>query len=249
MPWFSVDDGFYDHPKVIELQSSPGWEKAMALWVLCGSWASKHLTDGQIPRSIASRMGGDEASIELLISSGLWKKNVTGFCFHDWSSRNPSKKDVLERRRKTAERVNRFREKKSDVTPSVTALPTTLLTPLVTAPFRRGGEGIGSDPISGSGTDRVKKPVAYPDDFLQFWANYPRKEAKGAAVKAWRTQKPPLDAVVAALRWQRTSADWCKDGGKFIPHPATYLNARRWEDERPGAKSAPEIFNQYGGTR
>lgn len=247
MPWFSVDDGFYDHPKVVELQSSPGWERALALWVLCGSWASKHLTDGQIPTTIASRMGGDDASIGLLISSGLWKKNVAGFCFHDWSARNPSKKDVLERRRKTAERVEKFREKKANVTESVTPLPTTLLTPLVTAPFRRGGEGIGSDPESGS--DRVKKSAGYPPDFLQFWEAYPRKVGKGAAFRVWKRDKPPLDAVIAALAWQRRLLDWTKDGGIYVPHPSTYLSARRWEDERQGAKVVGEIFNQYGGSR
>ena len=71
-----------------------------------------------------------------------------------------------------------------------------------------------------------------PGDFLTFWKAYPRKVGKLAAIKAWLRQKPPIDAVLAALEWQRGDEQWVKDGGQFIPHPSTYLNNRRWEDER-----------------
>lgn len=66
--------------------------------------------------------------------------------------------------------------------------------------------------------------------FAQFWDAYPKKRGKAAALKAWRKWKPPLDAVLEALKWQTVSADWAKDAGQFIPHPATYLNHGRWED-------------------
>jgi hypothetical protein len=56
---------------------------------------------------------------------------------------------------------------------------------------------------------------------------YPRKVAKGAAVKAWPGDEH-LPAILAALAWQ--AKNWTDP--KFIPHPATYLNQRRWEDER-----------------
>ena len=69
-------------------------------------------------------------------------------------------------------------------------------------------------------------------DFLTFWTIYPRKVGKPAALKSWLRQKPPIGAVLAALEWQRGDEQWVKDGGQFIPHPSTYLNNRRWEDER-----------------
>jgi DNA replication protein DnaC len=37
------------------------------------------------------------------------------------------------------------------------------------------------------------------------------------------------------LEKQKVSTEWLKDGGQFIPHPATWLNGRRWEDEAPPA--------------
>ena len=34
-----------------------------------------------------------------------------------------------------------------------------------------------------------------------------------------------------AIEQQKESAQWSKDNGQFIPHPTTWLNGKRWEDE------------------
>ena len=75
-----------------------------------------------------------------------------------------------------------------------------------------------------------------PDDgmFSKFWSVYPNKKAKGAAEKAWAKAKPDqllFERIIQAVMKQRASEDWLKDGGKFIPHPASWLNAKRWDDE------------------
>jgi len=70
-----------------------------------------------------------------------------------------------------------------------------------------------------------------PPTFLEFWRNYPKKKAKGHALKAWSKLSPPIDRVLAALEWQRNQPDWTRDLGQYIPHPATWLNSRSWEDE------------------
>jgi hypothetical protein len=67
--------------------------------------------------------------------------------------------------------------------------------------------------------------------FDRFWAAYPRKQAKQAARRAWEKLRPAedlLQAMLAAVARQRDSPQW-RDG--VIPHPATWLNGRRWEDE------------------
>ena len=84
----------------------------------------------------------------------------------------------------------------------------------------------------------AKKPApsGQTTDFERFWTAYPRKVAKGAARRAWKTAKlngQTLHLILAALDWQRHSDQWTKDAGRYIPHPATYLNQRRWEDEPP----------------
>lgn len=77
-----------------------------------------------------------------------------------------------------------------------------------------------------------KPPADKSAGFDEFWSAYPKKAAKPQALKAWCKQSPPLDSVLEALAWQTKSEQWTKDGGQFIPLPASYLNAKRWDDER-----------------
>jgi uncharacterized protein YdaU (DUF1376 family) len=70
-------------------------------------------------------------------------------------------------------------------------------------------------------------------EFDEFWKAYPRKAGKKAALKAWinAKDKPPLSDVLAAIATQRRTPGWTKDGGQYIPHPATWLNQGCWEDK------------------
>jgi hypothetical protein len=73
---------------------------------------------------------------------------------------------------------------------------------------------------------------APPGEFDQFWTAYPKKVGKQAALKAFKNAKfPSLDALLKAIDRARLSEQWRKDGGQFIPNPATWLNQGRWDDE------------------
>ena len=80
---------------------------------------------------------------------------------------------------------------------------------------------------------RVITPVV-PIAFERFWQAFPKKRNKGQAERAWKVVSPDeiLQAkILAALERGKASVDWGKEGGKFIPYPATWLNAKGWEDE------------------
>jgi hypothetical protein len=65
--------------------------------------------------------------------------------------------------------------------------------------------------------------------FQIFWEQWPRKQDKAGARRAWR--KIPMSeyvAVTAGLQRWRKSEQWARG---VIPHPATWLNAKRWMDE------------------
>jgi hypothetical protein len=67
------------------------------------------------------------------------------------------------------------------------------------------------------------------DGFGDFWALYPRKQAKSKAQAAWKRIKPgQRDALMAALPIQIAEDDGWVRG--YIPLPATYLNGERWTD-------------------
>ena len=67
-------------------------------------------------------------------------------------------------------------------------------------------------------------------DFEQFWKAYPRKEGKQNAKTAFEKVAVSLDVLIGAIEMQKKTAQWTKDNGQFIPHPATWLNGKRWED-------------------
>lgn len=67
-----------------------------------------------------------------------------------------------------------------------------------------------------------------------FWLAYPKKVGKDAARKAFEKRAVSDDllaGMLEAIERQKQSRDWLKDGGQYIPHPASWLNGARWEDE------------------
>lgn len=99
-----------------------------------------------------------------------------------------------------------------------------------------GGEEVekGSTPPTPPkrGGRRAKSPEPeYPPEFEAFWQQYPRKVAKDAALKAWRSAQkraPPEQITAGAMRF---SAQCGGKEAKFIPHASTWLNGGRWKDE------------------
>lgn len=86
---------------------------------------------------------------------------------------------------------------------------------------------------------KSKTPKCDPR-FEQFWRLYPNRKAKAKAEAAWLKLDPTDDlfaALMSALGAQAISPDWTKDAGQFVPHPATWINQRRWEDEVTHATS------------
>lgn len=89
-------------------------------------------------------------------------------------------------------------------------------------------------------------------DFDTFWSAYPRHTNKQAAQKAFYRLAPDADLLRIILQslsaWSK-SEQWTKDGGQFIPHPATWLNGRRWEDDLPQAYNGKQVTAQLYGQR
>ena len=70
--------------------------------------------------------------------------------------------------------------------------------------------------------------------FDRFWSVYPRKVGKENARKAFAKVNPDetlLNTMIEAVAKQSKCDQWIRDGGQYIPHPATWINGHRWEDE------------------
>jgi len=92
-----------------------------------------------------------------------------------------------------------------------------------------------------------KRARAVDAKFEIFWKAYPRKVGKGFAQKSFEKVKPDdalFATILKALERAKTSAQWTKDGGQYIPNPATWLNQRRWEDEPAQAVQQPSDYQR-----
>jgi hypothetical protein len=73
-------------------------------------------------------------------------------------------------------------------------------------------------------------------EFERWWALYPRKVAKFSARKSWARlvrSRAMATAVTQALAKQIDYYGWTEADfdPRLIPHPTTWLNQHRWEDE------------------
>jgi DNA-binding transcriptional regulator YhcF (GntR family) len=76
-------------------------------------------------------------------------------------------------------------------------------------------------------------PASGYDYFSDFWKEYPRKEKKVMAQKIFdrlKVNDALMEKIMDSLFRFVESEEWKKDDGKYIPHPTTWLNQRRWED-------------------
>lgn len=133
MTWFRTDDAFMRHPKVRRIPRARRLH-ITGLWLACGLYAADQLTDGALCADDVEGEGGTLEDAAVLVEVGLWHEYghdcshdcpqppPGGYQFHDWPDYQPTRLEVEEARRKTAERVSKHRKKVrgNGVTSSVT---------------------------------------------------------------------------------------------------------------------------------
>lgn len=105
MPWIKLDDQFWTHPKLERLS-----DKAHRLYLRSIGYAAQHLTDGLLDTTALRTLGATQRLCEELCEpiypgeSGVWEPVRQGYLIHDYLDYNPSRQEVLERRRRDADR-------------------------------------------------------------------------------------------------------------------------------------------------
>jgi hypothetical protein len=75
--------------------------------------------------------------------------------------------------------------------------------------------------------------IQYTPEFLDFWSEYPRRIGKFNAFNSWQKIDFRFVApqyIIESVRKQKNGCQLTGDK-QYIPHPATWLNQRRWEDD------------------
>lgn len=243
--WIKLDQGFFHNPTWLQ---HPPDARQVFLYLLCeislyggkvhrvsdahwNSIAISHILRIGTPETVAESMRSLEESGKVIRDSfgvGVagfeeyqrdpsararkerWKEKSHDGTFQCVPERSGTRGDVLER----AERVDQNRAEQSRT------------------------EEIRSEPPippKGGSRPRAKKSTVCIDDpeFDTFWRSYPRREGKGKAREAFARarQSAGLQTILAAIDAKRGCAQWQRNGGQFIPLPATWLNQQRWEDD------------------
>lgn len=110
MTWVRIDDGFTDHPKVVQAGPIAGW-----LYVCGLTYASRYLTDGFLSygtvRRLCAEIKRPEVVAQTLVQCGLWEAADGGYQIHDYLTYNPSADKVRAERDATARRVAAHRDR------------------------------------------------------------------------------------------------------------------------------------------
>ena len=101
-----------------------------------------------------------------------------------------------------------------------------------------------SSPLSSSSSLSIKdksESDSIDKEFGAFWAAYPRKVQKKTAKDKYinlhkKKSLPEIEEHVRIIEQWKLTDQWKKDNGEFIPHPATWLNQERWNDEISSVK-------------
>jgi len=89
--------------------------------------------------------------------------------------------------------------------------------------------------LTANNNDKNEKNEKNIEMFNQFWNLYPVKKGKKNAEKKFlvlaKDKSFNFDFVMTQLKKQTQSSDWTKDNYRFTPHPTTWLNGEKWNDE------------------
>jgi hypothetical protein len=205
--------------------------------------------------------GGDDAElIDALVETRWLDRDEGWLAIHDWDDHKPNYlkgSDAAAAKRKTPKDGSRVAPKDgSRVAPKDGSKtpPPNLTKPLGAAPHNQTepneADASASCPASPDVSESEKPPKAsrrkaYAGEhpgFREWYAAYPRKEAPADASKCYSKAVSTIqgrdgpggdDAVAYLLQRALAFAECCKgrEDVQFIPHPSTWLNKGRYDDD------------------
>lgn len=223
--WIKITTDMFDDEKIRLIESMPEGDAILVTWIKLLTLAGKTNDNGTIyltetipyTEDMLSTICRRPLQIIRLALQTFEKLEMIAVENGIINIVNWEKHQNIERlqqiREQTRTRVARFREKQRLLSEPVTL---------------RNAE------VTQQNKNKNKNIYMLKNGFNLFWERYPKKLAKRDAEKAFAKIKPDeklFNLILEKLELYKQSEAWLKDGGQFIPYPATWLNGRRWEDE------------------
>jgi len=255
MSWIESHQSLTNHPKLLKLSSLTGYDldKCIAKLHRLWWWALDYAEDGDLRRFTPEEIGLgiqiSDANDAKRFYAGLIGSDFIDektLYIHDWldyagrylkskyHTNNPAKYEKILKKHSGKPKGKPVGKTKGE-------LPTYLKLP--------------NQPNLPKDTPQaVKDPLARGADakqlFDQFWAAYPKHKARAEAEKAFLKIHPDgqlLARMLSSIERAKTADDWKKQNGRYVPHAATWLNGKRWEDEFDGRDNGGGKGAKYAG--
>lgn len=231
MAYLNLDLDYFEHPKTVRLVATCGESAESApikLWCHAGKFCPESgLLRGYAPAEVeafAKWRGAPGALVAGLLKVGFLHQTPDGYQLHEWLDHEGHLIAFKERSRKAnAARWESIKD------------------------ASRTPNGDGKESPLPYLTNQALK-----DAFAQLWAAYPKKKSKDAAYRAFEKRKftsEQFQAVLAALERAKTSKEWAREEGRFIPYPASWLNAGGWQDEHTPMVERRDMADILDGSR
>lgn len=248
MSWIKLETHTFDKVEVYSIAQELGIDSDAVIGKCCRVWAwfDANTTDGvtlSVTSALLDRYCGVTGFTQAMINAGWMQDNGEFLVLPNYDRHNSK---TAKSRALGAIRQSKF---KSNATGNAE------------------GNATGNDqtlPKSSHREEKRREEVnIYETSFLEFWSAYPKKISKPDALKAWKKIAPDDDLkakIIDAVNVAKQSKDWTKLEGQFIPYPATWLNAKRWEDVtvtaspikrewQEGERNGDLIYEKYIGWR
>jgi predicted phage replisome organizer len=237
--WIKLTTDMFDNRKIKHLRRLPEGNSIVLIWVMLLTMAGRCNASGMIfltenipytPKMLADELDFEENTVVLALRAledlNMVVTNRGYFAIAGWEEyQNIEGMDKIRESKRLAQA--RWRAKQKEL-PDAQDVDSTVDSTRYLVDDAEEDKDIDKD----KDKDKDKEDI-YPFD--EFWSAYPKKKAKEAAKKAWVKLKPDETlgkTIIAAVLGSANTTDWKKENGKYIPYPATYLNGKRWEDER-----------------
>lgn len=193
-----------------------GWDEASRVLYFPTWWKYNQPENGNV-------LKGNLTDIDDLPETPLLERFYTNFRYLPETLHQTFRERYPKRYPKPSPNQEQEQEQEQEIRPPIPPVPGECDQP-----------DIDSTPGAVAKPRRTRRRTTDNPNFDRFWKDYPKKVAKPAAQVAFAKINPSeecLSRILAALAVLRRSEDWLREGGRFIPHPASWLNGRRWEDE------------------
>lgn len=234
--WFPHDAGARNDPKIVRLRRMHGHAGVGVYWYVVEMLREANDDGYELELKSVDDISYDgrfEANmIDSMIEIGLLDSSDTHFWSESLKRRMIRMDEIREKRAVAGAKGGKAKAKSSKSKASAKQLPS-----------KRGSKALAKSSYDRIGQDRTvqdntkEKKTPYSTDFESFWKTYPAvsRKAKGNAWKAWSKARkngmPELGELLEILKNHERSPKWQEKNGQYIPHPATWINGERWEDE------------------